>query len=319
MPSRFRTFAIVMAYLLYYCILLPLSWLPLPILYAIGRLFYWLGYRVFKYRRKVVYSNIRGSFPDWTEEQVETQVRKFYRFFFDSMAESIKLFSMSEAEVKKRCVVENPELLVPYAAAGRSIIVCGAHYANWEVAALAFPLQFKPFTVTGIYSPLKNETLDGLIHGNRRRTGTHLVSRRVVDEYFEEKPLDLSIDFFVADQSPSNAAWYKVHWTHFLNQTTSFVMGPERYAVRYNRPVFYTTIRMVRRGYYVARLHPVTSDPRSTNPGFITEAFVRRLETEIERDPTPWLWTHRRWKRGVAPEAAAALEGKDWLAGKYDR
>ena len=308
-----------MAYLLYYCILLPLSWLPLPLLYAIGRLFYWLGYRVFKYRRKVVYENIRGSFPDRTEGEVDAQVTKFYRYFFDSMAESIKLFSMSEAQVMQRCVVENPELLAPYAEAGKSVIVCGAHYANWEIAALAFPFQFKPFTVMGIYSPLKNETLDELIHGNRRRTGTHLVSRRVVDEYFEEKPLDLALDFFVADQSPSNAAWYKIHWTRFLNRTTSFVMGPERYAVRYNRPVFYVTLRMVKRGHYSARLIPITDDASTTAPGFITEAFARQLEKEIERDPTPWLWTHRRWKRGVAPEAAAALEGKEWLAGQYDR
>ena len=308
-----------MAYLLYYCILLPLSWLPLSVLYGIGRVFYWIGFRLFKYRRKVVYGNIRGSFPTWTEAQVEAQVKKFYRFFFDSMAESVKLFSMPEAEVKKHCVVENPEILAPYAEAGQSVIVCGAHYSNWEIAALAFPLQFKPFTVTGIYSPLKNDTLDGLVHGNRRRTGTHLVSRRAVDEYFEEKPLDLSMDFFVADQSPSNAAWYKIHWTRFLNRTTSFVMGPERYAVRYNRPVFYATLRMVARGHYVTRLLPITDAPRGTEPGFITEAFARQAEKEIERDPTPWLWTHRRWKRGVAPEAAAALEGKDWIAGKYDR
>ena len=308
-----------MAYLLYYCVLLPLSWLPLPVLYGIGRCFYWLGYRVFKYRRKVVYGNIRGSFPEWPEDRVEAQVRAFYRFFFDSIAESIKLFSMPAAEAVERCEVENPELMEPYAAAGQSVIVCGAHYANWEVAALAFPSQFKTMTVMGIYSPLKNEVLDGLVHGNRSRAGVHLVSRRVVDEYFEENPVSPALDFFVADQSPSNAAWYKLHWTHFLSRTTSFLMGPERYAVRNDRPVFYMTLRLVKRGYYTARLHHITDTPRATEPGFITERYVRLLEEEILRDPTPWLWTHRRWKRGVAPEAAAALEGREWIAGEYSR
>ncbi|MFT4685623.1 MAG: KDO2-lipid IV(A) lauroyltransferase [Neolewinella sp.] len=308
-----------MAYLFYYCILLPISWLPLPILYGIGRFFYWLGYRVLKYRREVVYGNIRGSFPDWTEAEVEAQVEKFYRYFFDSLAESIKMFSISEAEAVARCRIENPEILEPYAEVGQSVIICGAHYSNWEIAAISFPSQFKEMTVAAVYSPLKNETLDGLIHGNRRRTGVHLISRRAVDEYFEEDPVSPAVEFFVADQSPSNAAWNKVHWTHFLSRTTSFVMGPERYAVRNNRPVYYVVLRMVRRGHYVARLVLITDDPRSTEPGFITESFARRLETEIERDPTPWLWTHRRWKRGVAPEATAALEGKDWIAGEYSR
>lgn len=308
-----------MPYLLYYGLLLPLSWLPLPILYGIGRLFYWLGYRVFRYRREVVYANIRGSFPDWSEERVEAQVRKFYRYFFDSMAESIKLFSMSKEETIVRCRVENPEAVAEFAAAGRSVIAVGAHYANWEIAALSFHPQFPVMTVMGIYSPLKNEALDRLIHDNRRRTGTFLVSRRTVDEYFEVDPVRPALDFFVADQSPSNAAWNKLHWTKFMNRTTSFLMGPERYAVRYDRPVFYMTLRMEKRGHYVAKLHPITMTPKETEPGFITESFVRILEKELLRDPTPWLWTHRRWKRGVAPEAAAALGDKDWLAGEYER
>jgi len=308
-----------MPYVLYYLILLPLSWLPMPVLYGIGRLFYLLGYRVFKYRRAVVYGNIRGSFPEWSEERVEAQVRKFYRYFFDSMAESIKLFSMSEEETIVRCRVENPEAVTGFAAAGRSVIAVGAHYANWEIAALSFNPQFPVMTVMGIYSPLKSEVTDKLIHDNRRRTGTHLVSRRAVDEYFEEDPVRPALDFFVADQSPSNAAWNKLHWTKFMNRTTSFLMGPERYAVRFDRPVFYMTLRMEKRGHYVAKLHPITMTPKETEPGFITERFVRILEEEILRDPTPWLWTHRRWKRGVVPEAAAALGDKDWLAGEYDR
>lgn len=308
-----------MPYLLYYGLLLPLSWLPMPILYGIGRLFYLLGYRGLKYRREVVYANIRGSFPAWSEERVENQVRKFYRYFFDSMAESIKMFSVSEREAVRRCRVENPELLAPYAAAGKSVIVYGGHYANWEFAALSFPSQLEGMTVMAIYSPLKNETMDRLTHANRTRTGLHLVSRREVDEYFEEDPVRPAVEIFIADQSPSNAAWRKLHWTNFMERTTSFLMGPERYAVRYDRPVFYMNLRVDKRGHYVSRLFPVTDDPRSTEPGFITEQFVRRLETEIERDPTPWLWTHRRWKRGVAPEAAEALRGKEWLAGEYER
>jgi KDO2-lipid IV(A) lauroyltransferase len=243
----------------------------------------------------------------------------FYHFFFNSLAESIKLSSMSEAETVRRCRVENPEIVDHLAKEGRSFIACGAHYANWEMAALSFPSQFPGLTVVGIYSPLKNAAMDKLTSGNRTRTGSHLVSRRVVGEYYEEDPVRPAIDFFIADQSPSNHSWKKVHWTHFLSRTTSFLMGPERYAVRYNRPVYHISLRMEKRGHYVAKLHLITETPRETEPGFITESYARILEKEIQRDPTPWLWTHRRWKRGVAPEAAIAMEGKDWVTGEYER
>lgn len=308
-----------MGRILYYLILLPLSWLPLTVLYGTGRVFYYLGFRLLGYRKKVVYENIRGSFPEWSEAKVNDNVRKFYRFFFDSIAESIKLFSMSEKETIRRCRVENPEIVERFANENRSVIVLGAHYANWEIAALSFNPQFPGHTVMGIYSPLKNETTDRLIKANRSRTGTLMVSRRLVDEYFEENPIQPALDFFIADQSPSNAAWWKVHWTQFLNRTTSFLAGPERYAVRYDRPVFYMSLRMERRGQYLARLHPITETPRDTEPGFITESFARILEKEIQREPTPWLWTHRRWKRGVTPEAQEALIEKNFLPAQYDR
>ncbi|MTB49716.1 lysophospholipid acyltransferase family protein [Lewinella sp. W8] len=308
-----------MAYIIYYLIILPLSWLPLSVLYGLGRGLYWIGYRLLGYRKQVVYSNIRGSFPEWTEAEVLRQVDENYRFFFDSMAESIKLFSMPRKEMVRRCRVENPEIVEHLAKAGRSCIVMGAHYANWEMAALAFPLQFTGHTVMGIYSPLKNETLDRLIGANRSRTGTLMVSRRKVTEYFDENPAGPAIDFFIADQSPSNAAWQKVHWSPFLHRNTRFLAGPERYAVRYDRPVYYVTLRMEKRGHYVARLLPVTDTPRDTPRGFITEAFVRQLEKEILRDPTPWLWTHRRWKRGEDPAAMEAMAGKAYLPAEYDR
>ncbi|MEM9259108.1 MAG: hypothetical protein AAGA62_05640, partial [Bacteroidota bacterium] len=183
-----------MAYLLYYLVLLPLSWLPLSVLYGIGRLFYFVGFYLVGYRKEVVYGNLRNSFPAWTTEEVNQQAKRFYRYFFDSMAESIKLFSMPVAETIRRCRVENPEVVTKYAEQGRSVIAVGAHYANWEVAALSFNPQFPGMTVMGIYSPLKNETMDKLVMRNRGRTGTYLCSRRVVDEYFAENPVRPSLD-----------------------------------------------------------------------------------------------------------------------------
>lgn len=307
-----------MAKLLYYLVLLPLSWLPLGVLYGIGRVLYFVGFRLLRYRRAVVRQNIRGAFPDWTDGQVDAQVRRFYRYFFDNLAESVKLFSMSDAEALRRCRVENPERVQHLVDEGRSFIAFGGHYANFEIAALSFPLTFRGLTTMAIYSPLGNEAIDGLMKRNRERTGLYLVSRRDVDRYYEEDPVRPSIDFFIADQSPSNAAWWKVHWTPFLNRTTSFLAGPERYAVRYDRPVYYMTLRLEKRGHYVARLHRVTDMPRETAPGFITETFARTLEKEILRNPTPWLWTHRRWKRGVNVQAVAKMNGADYLAAEYE-
>lgn len=308
-----------MAYLLFYLLLKPLSWLPLSFSYGLATGLYHLLYGVFGYRKAVVLDNLRRSFPEKTVGEIQQLCQAYYRFFCDSIFESIRLFSMPEAETIRRCRVTNPELLAPFAAAQQSVILLGAHYANWEIAALSFYQQLLPHVTMGIYSPLKNETMDRLIMGNRRRFGTRLVSRRKVQEYFDNPPPGLSADFFIGDQSPSNAAWEKLHWTTFLQQPTSFVMGAERYAVRYNRPVFYMRLRRIGRGLQEATLVPISEQPSSSSPGFITETYVRELEKEIQNAPEFWLWTHRRWKRGVPDEVLSLLEKQPYVAGVYER
>ena len=307
-----------MGQLLYYLVLLPLSKLPLNVLYGLSNLAYFLGYKVFGYRVEVVRENMRGSFPEWDEATLEKQVKAFYHYFTDSIVESVKLFSMSVEEATRRNHLTNPEILYPYAAQNKSVIITGAHYANWEISALSFPGQFPQQTVMGIYSPLGNKRVDELIKTNRQRAGLYLLSRRKVLWYYANNPVRPSIDFFIADQSPSNHNHRKVHWTPFLNRPTGFVAGPERYATRADLPVYYCTLRMVKRGYYEATLSLITESPREEAPGFITEAFARRLEQEILRDPTPWLWTHRRWKRGAPEEVIAGLRSEPYLPAGYD-
>ena len=308
-----------MAYFLYYLVFLPLSYLPWRVIYGLADALEWLNWHFLGYRKDVVLDNIQRCFPAYTAAKQQRLARDYYHFFFDSVAESIKLFSVSEGAAVRRCTVINPEIVDHLRENGRSFIAYGAHFSNWEIAALSFQPQFRGFQVMGIYSPLKNDTLDRLFRQNRGRTGTQLVSRRVVQEYYDNHEGTPTVEFFVADQSPSNALWEKLHWTNFMGQTTAFLAGPERFAVRYDRPVYYMNLRRQGRGHYSGKLIPITDEPRSTEPGFITEAFARRLEHEIRNDPATWLWSHRRWKREVPPEVAELLRSRDYVAPEYDR
>ncbi len=307
-----------MPYLLYYLFLLPLSRLPLAWLYRLSDATYWILYRGIGYRKRVVFDNLRRSFPDWNEARIRTEADRFYHYLFDTIVESIKNYSMSEAEARRRARVENPEVLEKYAAAGRSVIVCGAHYGNWEIGGISFPSYFHFANVVAVYSPIKNAVMDRLTKANRERTGVTMVSRRVVYDHVANDPLNPVIDIFVADQSPSNAVWQKIHWTTFLGRPTGFLAGPERFAVRHDRPIYYINFRRTSRGHYSGKLYPITDVPREEPRGFITERFARHLEHEIRRDPTPWLWTHRRWKRPAPEEVVERLRTEPFIAAEYD-
>ncbi len=308
-----------MAYLLYYLVLLPLSYLPLRVLYSLSGLLDALNWHLIGYRKRVVRANLKTAFPRYSAAELDRLARSFYRFFFDNLAESIKQFSLAEGAAVRRCKVVNPDVVDHLLRDGRSFIAYGAHYGNWEMAALSFPCQFPGFRVMGIYSPLKSRVLNRLFTNNRARTGTYLVSRRAVDEYYDIPPPVPTVDFFIADQSPSNAVHEKLHWTTFLGHPTAFLAGPERYAVRHDRPVYYMTLRREARGCYVAELIPVTDTPQAERPGVITEAFARQLEREILRDPVTWLWSHRRWKRVAPAGVVQQLKAQAYLAPEYER
>lgn len=284
----------IMNLLLYYLFIKPLSLLPLSFLYVLSDLLFVLLYGVAGYRKKIVLTNLRNAFPEKNEGERMLIARRFYRHFCDLMIESIRIFSIPKAEAVRRCKVLNPEFLNAYADQGKSLICAGAHYANWEMAAIGFDPQIRHWVV-GIYAPLKNPFFDRLIQESRTRYGTGIANRKKIAEFMEENRERLTIYFFMGDQSPSSPI-LKQYWTTFLHQETGVVLGAEKYAKLYDYPVVYVRLRKVKRGYYEALFLPVEDHPREAEPFSITEKHVRILEAEIRREPAHWLWTHRRWK-----------------------
>lgn len=294
-------------------LLTALGRLPLSVLYVLSDGLAFVGWHVVGYRKKVVLDNLRGSFPEWSEREVRGRGRRCYGVFFEGIAESVKLFGMRNDELLARMPLENPEDISVHTDQGRSVIGYGGHYGNFEMAGLSFPLQLDGVDMMAIYSPLKNKPVNELLSQNRSRNGTLLVSRRLVGRYFRDARPRPAIEFFIADQSPSHADWTRVHWTTFLGRPTSFLAGPERFARRYDRAVYYTRIRRLSRGQYSARLVLVTEHPNEEAPGYITERMARLLEADLRGDPLPWLWTHRRWKRAAPPEVVKRLETEPFI------
>ena len=92
----------------------PFIWLtsrlPMRILYIKSDISFFLLYYLIGYRKKVVLSNLRIAFPEKTEQELKTISKKFFKHFTDLIFESIKSFSISEKEIKKRFVYKNIEI-----------------------------------------------------------------------------------------------------------------------------------------------------------------------------------------------------------------
>ncbi|MBN8696453.1 MAG: lysophospholipid acyltransferase family protein [Bacteroidetes bacterium] len=279
--------------LLYYLVIIPISLLPFPLLYGLSNFIFFVFYYLIGYRKKVVLGNIQRSFPGKTAKEQEEICKKFYKHFCDLILESLKAFTISEKEVLKRVTCKNPEGINKYFDQGKSVIIAGGHYNNWEIFAVAVDKLIK-HQVVGIYKPLTNKYFDEKMRNTRSKYGLEMISTKSVKQYLDQHLNGLTATIFAIDQSPSNPN--SAYWTTFLNQDTGVLFGTEKYAKDYNYPVVFGRINKEKRGHYSFEFFDVTDKPQETAYGEITEKITRMLETDINKQPEYWLWSHRRWK-----------------------
>ena len=98
-------------YCLVYPILYIISRLPFLLLYILSDGLCFIIYRVFGYRKKVVRSNLKLTFPNLNKNDCRDIERNFYGHLVDLFLEIIKSMSMEKHEMLERFHVKNIEVL----------------------------------------------------------------------------------------------------------------------------------------------------------------------------------------------------------------
>lgn len=283
-------------YLLTYVGMWLIAVLPFWMLYALSDVLRFGLYHVVGYRKKVVRTNLRNSFPEKTAEERKAIEQKYYRYLCDYMLEDVKMLRMSKEQLCRRMTYYNKEQYLEMIEKHGGIVVMIPHYANYEWLIGMGAIMNPGDVPLQVYKPLKNPYLDGLIKHIRARFGgynvpKHSTAREIIKLKRSGKKVVVGL---ITDQSPSANEAH--HWTMFLNQDTVFMDGAERIAKMMNYPVFYSELSKERRGYCQVDFDLVAENPKELPDGAITEIFARRLEQTIQREPAYWLWSHKRWK-----------------------
>jgi len=286
--------------MLLYILVLPflylLALLPTRLLYGLADGIAWLLEYVIGYRKQVVYTNLRNSFPAKNEQEIKAIAHEFYRHFADVLVENIKATTISREELMERIQVPGvKEVFQPYWDRKQNVVIVLGHCGAWQWAGLVAP-SLIPQRLFAFYNPLTNKYFDRFVKETRSRYGMYLVSMRDYMRHVRAQFSDVSsLHFFLFDQGPSNPK--KAYWTTFLNQETGFYYGPAHFAREHGCAVLYVAIKYQSRGKYLATLTAITEDARTMPPDEIMERTVRLLEGQILEHPADWLWSHRRWKR----------------------
>ncbi|WP_461489381.1 lysophospholipid acyltransferase family protein [Pontibacter sp. HJ8] len=281
-----------------------LSLLPLPVLYVLGDFLYLLVYHVIGYRKKVVLQNLRHSFPEKSEQEIKQITKAFYKQFLEVVMEILKLASMDEAEIKRRIVFTNQEVLDNFVKQGKPVITMGSHSGNWEWILPAGAVQYD-FPAEGIYKPLSNKFFEEFMLHIRTRLGARLIKMKDTMRDFVRNRKVPRVIAMLSDQTPPFGEIQ--YWTTFLSQETAFFVGAEKLANAFGCPVLFLEVYRLKRGQYQLTFEVLSDGINKPVEGEypITEAFARRLEASIRRSPASYLWTHKRWKHS-RPQAASS-------------
>lgn len=272
--------------------------LPWSMLRGLSSFIAWFAHRVVRYRVGICRDNIRSSFPDMSDKEVDETIKGFYHFLADYFIETMKLGTMSPDEMKIRMRFENIEEVNDDLRAGHNVSIFLGHFCNWEwVSSMPLWLDLSTGAIPcQIYHPLSNVAADEVFGSIRSRFGaTNLPMATSAKTLMEMSAKGIpSITGYIADQTPS---WRAIHhWIPFLNHDTPVFTGAEKISRKIHAAAYYLDMRRPERNKYVGKFLKITPDTATEPVNKVTETYFGMFEDSIKSQPPLWLWTHRRWK-----------------------
>lgn len=276
----------------------PFIWLlskaPFPVLYAISDFVYFIVYYLVGYRKGLALSNLKRAFPNKTEKELLVLRRKFYHHFVDIFMEMIKTFTISKKQMMKHYTFKNVSLLEEIADKGKSMVIVGSHYGNWEwVVSLNLHIAINAYAT---YTKINNQIFEKKIKTTRERFGGYMILKEdtIPNIRTNYKNKTIGIYGLLSDQSPQiGRAFY---WADFLGVRVPIHTGAEMLAKKYDCAYVNMQINKIKRGYYEVKFDLLAENPKDFSNYQITDIFIDKVEKQIREKPEYYFWTHNRFK-----------------------
>lgn len=270
-----------------------LAYLPLRALYLFSDLAFFVIYYLIGYRKEVVTKNLTEAFPRKNKKEIKEISRSYYRYLSDQIVETVKVFHISDKEMKRRVTVSNYEIINASLSIGKNVVLYMGHYGNWEwvqeISRYFIPTAF----MASLYRPLADHTWDEIYKTLRSRWGAHMIPINMSPRTLLNRDNFPWVCGFIADQRPGKRS--DDNWIEFLHHKTWFYYGPEEIGKKTDADFFYLEMLRKGRGKYEIVFHPL-KDTNSGESFPVTREFWRKFEKTIRENPPYWLWSHKRWK-----------------------
>ena len=283
--------------------------LPMPAVRACGGALGRAVYFVDGFHRRIALTNLAQAFPTRSSSEQRAVARAMFAHFGRLLLELIKFGSLSDAQMLARIDSDGEERVQQAYQHGRGVLFFTGHFGYWEMQAIAQPLRARPVSV--LARPLDNPHLHHMLEQIRTRTGNSVIYRQgAIRKVMRELAANRGVALLIDQHLHSADAVY----VDFFNRPAATTSALAALALRTGAPVIPVFALPLPGGRYRFVYERPVPPPREDSPDAVRE-FTQRctdvLEMYVRRDPSLWLWMHRRWRDrdpDLADEAAGADE-----------
>ena len=266
------------------------SYLPLGVLYGFSACIRVLVQHVFRYRRSVIWDNLRQAFPSRSEAEIRRLSKQTYARLCDLLVETVKLAKLEPVAIRQRVSFGGLDI-IRNNREQRPMIVMAPHLVNWEWAMQSLKLHV-PEDAILFYRPLHVKALDDFIYKIRSRFGIILVPGKDAAREIVRRRRQRCLLIIASDQAPSSRQ--SVRRVSLLGRETTFSTVVEDLAARLDCRVLFVSGKCTRRGFYEAQIEQLCAP--GENAERLLERYALALERAVRAQPDIWLWSHRRWR-----------------------
>ena len=260
---------------------------------ALGRVLYAIPSRA----RKIVKTNLRLSFPDMSDVDVDRLAKRHFAAMAAGFAECSVAWCGSDRHIEGRFKVDGLEHVQQALAGGKGVILFTGHFTGLEICGRHFNSCIERFVC--MYSRRSNALMNEIQRRGRLRVAHESIASDQVRELLHALKRNCAV-WYAPDQAPLGRASTAVS---FFAEPAMMTTATTRIARISGAPVvpfFYRRVPGTSR--YELRFEPPLQDFPGRDEVADTQRLAAQLEAFVRAAPAQYFWVQKKFRQrpGIA-------------------
>lgn len=274
-----------------------MHFLPLPIQAAIGNGLGWVLYKLARSRTRVARINLKLCFPELSDAERETLVRKHVQSFMRGALEHGLLWWAPRERLEKLIRVEGLEHWL--AVKDQPVIWLAPHFMGLDAGGTRISIDTK---LVSMYGQQKNPYVMNLLMRSRTRFGNAELYSRQDGIKPVVKAIRKGLPFYYLPDQDFGAS--DAVFVPFFGVPAATVTGLARLAKVSRAKVLPAVTRQLPGGQgYVLTFYPAWDNYPTDDIEADTRRMNEFIEQRVREMPEQYFWTHKRFKTRPPGEA----------------